>query len=193
MSGNDEMTPATSGTKLTYDDFLLFPDDGQRHELIDGEHYVTPAPNFSHQVILGNLYFLIRSYLEGHPTGRVLLSPFDVIFSKFDVVEPDLLYLSKARETSVQEHGLTGSPDLVVEIASKSTRKRDQTVKFRLYERMDVLEYWTVDRKTAAVRVYRKAGDEFDKAVELSLDRGDVLTTPLFPGLQLRLADIFKE
>jgi len=180
-------------TALTYDDFLLFPDDGQRHELIDGEHYVTPAPNFSHQVILSNLHFLIRSYLEANPIGRVLFAPFDVIFSKFDVVEPDLLYVSKAREASLQEHGLTGAPDLVVEIASKSTRKRDQTTKYRLYERMNVLEYWTVDRKTAIVGVHRKAGVRFADAVELSLERGDVLTTPIFPGLQLRLADIFKQ
>ena len=157
------MTPAGSATKLTYDDFLLFPDDGQRHELIDGEHYVTPAPNVSHQAILGNLHFLMRSYLEASPLGRVLFAPFDVIFSKFDVVEPDLLYLSKARDASLQEHGLTGSPDLVVEIASKSTKKRDEV------------------------------GKKFDKALELSFDRGDVLTTPLLPGLQLRLADIFKE
>src|SRR3989442_9948316 len=152
MSGNDDLMPSGSATKLTYDDFLLFPDDGQRHELIDGEHYVTPAPNVPHQVIIGNLHFLIRSHLEANPIGRVLFSPLDVIFSKFDVVEPDLLYVSKAREAAFQEHALIGAPDLVVEVASKSTRKRDQTIKHRLYERMDVLENWTVDRKTAIVR-----------------------------------------
>src|SRR5438132_1781953 len=85
-----------SGVKLTYDDFVLFPDDGKRHELIDGEHYVTPCPNLGHQAILGNLHFLMRAWLESHPVGRVLLSPFDVVFSKWDVVEPDLLYVSAA-------------------------------------------------------------------------------------------------
>ena len=180
-------------TKLTYDDFLLFPDDGKRHELIDGEHYVTPAPNLSHQTIIGNLHFLIRQHLEANPAGRVLFSPFDVIFSRFDVVEPDLLYVSKARDAVLQEHGATGAPDLVVEVASKSTRKRDQTIKYRLYERMDVLEYWMIDRKAAIVRVYRKHGDRFAAAIAFSPECGDVLTTPIFPGLQLRLADIFKQ
>jgi len=83
--------------KLTYDDFLLFPDDGHRHELIDGEHYVTPSPNMRHQAISGNLHIMIRSWLEQHPVGRIFYAPFDVVFTIFDVVEPDLLYLSHAR------------------------------------------------------------------------------------------------
>ena len=84
------MNPVTSDVKLTYDDFVLFPDDGQRHELIDGEHVVTPPPNIRHQEILGNLYWLMRSWLELHPAGKAFLSPFDVVLSMFDVVEPDL-------------------------------------------------------------------------------------------------------
>ena len=63
MTGRDQMRPTGSGVKLTYDDFLLFPDDGRRHELIDGEHYVTPCPNTRHQLLVGNLHWLIRSYL----------------------------------------------------------------------------------------------------------------------------------
>jgi len=57
------MSTPSSRVKLTFDDFLLFPDDGQRHELIDGEHYVTPSPNMKHQRVSGNLHFLIRAWL----------------------------------------------------------------------------------------------------------------------------------
>jgi hypothetical protein len=79
--------------KLTYDDFLLFPDDGLRHELIDGEHYVTASPVTRHQLIAGRLYFEIESYLRTHPgTGQLFLAPFDVVLSYWDVVEPDLLF-----------------------------------------------------------------------------------------------------
>jgi len=188
------MMPAGSATKLTYDDFVLFPDDGQRHELIDGEHYVTPTPYLSHQRIVGNLFFLIRSYIETHAVGKVFGSPLDVMFSKFDVVEPDLLYVSNERAPELLGGDwVSGAPDLVVEVASKSTRKRDNTVKYRLYERSAVLEYWTIDPKAAIVRIYRKSGNVFDRPIELSLERGDVLVTPIFPGLQLPLADIFKD
>ena len=64
------MKPAADRMKLTYDDFLLFPDDGKRHELIDGEHYVTPSPNTKHQRVSGNLHFLIRAWLEDHQSDR---------------------------------------------------------------------------------------------------------------------------
>src|SRR5678815_3121750 len=77
--------PASRDTRRTYDDFLLFPDDGMRHEIIDGEHYVTPSPNSRHQVLVGRLYFEIESILRRHPgVGRVFLSPLDVIFTPWD-------------------------------------------------------------------------------------------------------------
>ena len=85
------------GVKLTYDDFVKFPDDGLRHEVIDGEHYVTPSPNTKHQRVSINLTVLIGSWLERNPVGQLFHAPFDVVFSHYDVVEPDLLYLSNAR------------------------------------------------------------------------------------------------
>jgi Uma2 family endonuclease len=195
MSERDEaMMPAGSGVKLTYDDFLLFPDDGQRHELIDGEHFVSPTPAVRHQVIVGNLYFLIRTYLVAHPIGRVIGSPLDVILSRFDVVEPDLQYVSNER-AHILVDWVRGAPDLVVEVASKSTRKRDVTIKRDLYERWGVGEYWFVDADPKSVRIYRRSAekDGFDQPTELWLDEGDFLTTPLLPGLELRLPAIFTE
>src|SRR6185436_342226 len=111
MSGDDGVTVVRAGVKLTYEDFLLFPDDGKRHELIDGEHYVTTSPNTKHQRVLGNLYWFVRSYLEQHPVGRVFFAPFDVVFSNFDIVEPDLLYMSHARATEILTSAhVEGSP-----------------------------------------------------------------------------------
>jgi Uma2 family endonuclease len=194
MTGRDQMRPTGSGVKLTYDDFLLFPDDGKRHELIDGEHYVTPCPNTKHQRLVGNLYWLIRSYLEAHPIGEVFLAPFDVVFSNFDIVEPDLLYLSKARAAEVlTPQNVKGTPELVVEIGSPGTRKRDETIKRRLYERSGVAEYWVVDPELDLIKVYRLSGDRFDRAIELTSEAGDVLTTPLLPNLETPLTRIFAE
>ena len=182
-----------AGVKLTYEDFLLFPDDGKRHELIDGEHYVTPSPSTRHQRISGNLNWLIRSYLEQHPVGEVFYAPYDIVFSDFDVVEPDLIYLSHARAKAViTEKHARGAPELVIEIASKGTRKRDETIKRRLYERSGVDEYWVVDTEVDAVRVYRRTEAGYGRRAELSREKDDVLDTPLLPGLRMPLASIFK-
>ncbi len=195
MSGGDSVRHS-SGVKLTYEDFLLFPDDGKRHELIDGEHFVTASPNAKHQQVSGNFYWLLRSYLEAHPLGHIFYAPFDVVFSRFDVVEPDLLYVSRERaeEVLTAEH-VSGSPDLVIEIGSPSTRGRDETIKRRLYERSAVAEYWVVDPEMDLVRVYRRSveTENFGRPAELSCEAGDLLTTPLFPGLRLPLEDVFKD
>jgi Uma2 family endonuclease len=180
------------GTKLTYDDFLLFPDDGMRHELIDGEHHVTPSPNMKHQRVSGNLYFLIRAWLEDHPVGQVFYAPSDVVFTRFDVVEPDLFYLSNERfaEIATAQH-LTGAPEIVIEIGSPGTRTRDETIKRRLYEREGVYDYWIVDPELDVVRLYRRDGPAFARATELSREAGDVVTTPHLPGLEISLSRIF--
>jgi len=179
--------------KLTYDDFVLFPDDGKRHELIDGEHYVTPSPNRKHQKISGNLFLLIGTWLEQHPIGQIYFAPFDVIFTMFDVVEPDLIYMSNERAARVlTDANVKGAPELVVEIGSEGTRGRDETIKRRLYERAGVSEYWVVDPEIDVVRVYRRGTDGFKRPIELTAEDNDVLTTPLLPGLSLPLARIFR-
>ena len=194
MAGTDRTTTPRSAVKLTYDDFLLFPDDGQRHELIDGEHHVTPSPNIRHQLILGNLHFLIRGWLEHSKAGVVFMAPLDVVFTRFDVVEPDVLYLSNARAKAVlTAANVQGVPELVIEIGSPSTRRRDETIKKQLYEREGVSEYWVVDPDLDAIRVYAREGERFGRARELSVEAGDVLTTPLLESLELRLADVFRE
>jgi Uma2 family endonuclease len=193
VPGNDDVRLTGPGVKLTYDDFVLFPDDGKRHELIDGEHYVTPSPNRKHQKVSGNLHLLIGSWLEQHPIGQVYFAPFDVVFSRFDVVEPDLLYMSNERAAAVlTDANVQGAPEIVIEIGSKGTRKRDETIKRRLYERARVSEYWFVDPEIDVVRVYRRSSEGFERPRELTAEAGDSLTTPLLPGLSLPLLRIFR-
>jgi Uma2 family endonuclease len=194
MSERGEVNPdASARPKLTYDDFLLFPDDGKRHELIDGEHHVSPSPDTRHQVILGRLYLEVANWLENHPIGHVFLAPYDVVFSRFDVIGPDLLYVANERAAEIiTKLHVEGSPDLVVEIASPGTRKRDEIIKRKLPERADVREYWLVEPDAAVVRVHRRAGGQFAKAVELSARAGSVLTTAPIPGWTLSLPRLFR-
>jgi len=187
------MKAAAPGVKLTYDDFLLFPDDGQRHELIDGEHYVTPSPASVHQRIVGNIYFRMRRFLEGSPVGEAFLAPFDVVFGTHDVVEPDLLYIAAARRRDIltAQH-VRGVPDLVIEVGSPGTRKRDETIKRRLYERTGVQEYWVVDPELEVVRVYRLDGGTYGRPIELAREAGDVLKSGVIEGFELPLTDVFR-
>ena len=188
------MRPPASDVKLTYDDFVKFPDDGKRHELVNGEHYVTPSPNANHQRISMNLSVLLGAFVRTQRLGQLFAAPFDVLFSDFDVVEPDLVFVATARQAQVLTAAhIRGAPDLVVEIGSPSTRKRDETIKRRLYERFGVTEYWVVDPELDTIKVYRLIEGRFTRTSELSLEQDDALTSPLFPGLELRLAEIFDE
>ena len=193
MADEDVVNPQPAGVKLTYDDFVLFPDDGQRHELIDGEHYVTPSPATKHQRVLGYLHLLIGNYLEVHPIVQVFLAPFDIVLSRFDVVEPDLLYMSSARAQEIlTDQHVRGTPEFVVEIASPGTRRRDEGIKRRLYERSGVSEYWIVDADAETIRVYRRSDNGFGRFESFSRQWDDVLRTVLLPGLELQLARIFR-
>jgi Uma2 family endonuclease len=176
MATRDEMQPDTTSTKLTYADYLLFPEDGRRHELIT-----------RHQRILRRLSFAIESWLQAHPVGEMFFAPYDVVLSQFDVVVPDLIYVSAERSEGVQPTGMFAAPSLVVEILSPSTRRNDELLKRRLYERVGVEEYWVVDPELDLVKVYRLPERAYARPAELERDRGDVLTTPLLPGLEIPL------
>jgi len=191
MDGEDAMpTPTRADRRFTYDDFLLFPDDGQRHEIIDGEHYVTPSPVIRHQELVGRLYFAIAAHLETHPSiGEVFLSPLDVVFSNWDVVEPDLLFVAATQRDIIGEKNVQGAPALVIEVLSPGTRRRDQGIKRELFERTGVREYWLVDPDKDQVHVYRRADDGagFARAVAVTTD----LETPLLPDFSLSLNRLF--
>lgn len=186
------MKPVTTpSAKFTYEDFLNFPNGGKRHEIIDGDHCVTPSPNTKHQRVATSLTVALGSYLRDHAIGELFVAPFDVVLSDLDVVEPDLLYLSHARANILTDQHVRGAPDLVVEIVSPGTRKTDEVTKRKLYERFDVHEYWVVDPELETVKVYRRGDSGFGRALELSAEAGDILTTPLLPEFSISLAELF--
>lgn len=182
-------TPSRSEARLTYDDFQRFPDDGKRHEIIDGVHYVTPSPFLRHQVIVGRLFLALGNFLAAHPVlGRVFLSPLDVVLSHYDVVEPDLLFVAGDQLEILTEKNVWGAPALVIEILSKSTRKRDQTIKRELFDRTGVREYWMVDSDRQTVAVFRRSEDgAFVRTALLTPDEDAALTSPLLPGFELSI------
>jgi len=186
------MQPGVRTLKLTYEDYLHLPEDGKRHELIEGDHYVTPSPTPRHQLVLARLGGILYAYLREHPLGNIYPAPLDVVLSDTDVVQPDLLFLAGGRQDLVTESNLRGAPDLVVEVLSESTRRTDEITKRHLYERHGVGEYWVIDPVLETVKVYRLAEEGFRREAELSTEAGDRLTTPLLPGLSVSLDEIFR-
>lgn len=177
--------------KLTYEDYVLFPDDGRRHELVDGEHLVTPSPVARHQAILQNLFLELGPRVRELGLGRLLLAPLDVILSDVDVVQPDLLFVSKAREAIVGDW-VRGAPDLTVEILSPGTRHQDETLKRDLYERHGVAEYWIVDPRAKSIKVYRLERGEYGRPEHLLASRGDTIVSPVLGDLRLELQRVFN-
>jgi Uma2 family endonuclease len=192
MAAQDDVNqPAAPYRKLTYRDYVRFPDDGRRHELIDGEHYVTPSPILRHQKISGRLEFALQSYVRERGMGHVFHAPLDVILSDSDVVDPDILYVSEERAAILQDW-VRGAPDLVVEILSPATRKTDESVKRHLYDRVGVREYWIVDPELELVKVHRREENgSFPRVAEISRETRDELTSPLLPGFMLPLDELF--
>jgi Uma2 family endonuclease len=178
--------------KLSYEDYVHFPEDGRRHELIEGDHHVTPAPNTRHQQISSRLDRHLGTFVAERGLGEVITAPFDVVLGPTDVVQPDLLFLRTEHLDRLTEAHLRGAPDLAVEIVSESTRGRDEITKRHLYARYGVAEYWIVDPVTETVKIHRLTDEGgYHRVAELRNETGDSLDSPLFPGFSLPLADLF--
>jgi len=138
---------------------LALPDDGQRHELVDGELLVTPSPRYAHQFGVGELHVLLVPYVRAHSLGRVSMSPADLDLQSGHLIQPDLFVASLVDGNLPQRWEDVGIPTLVVEVLSPSTAQVDRLIKRRLYQRVGVLTYWIVDLDGRVVEVWTPGAD----------------------------------
>lgn len=178
--------------RLNYEDYLLFPEDGKRHEIIEGEHYMAPSPNVRHQSISGNLAFILNQYIEEHNLGKILYAPMDVVLSYENIVQPDILFISKKNYGIITPQNIQGSPDLMIEIMSESSRKLDRLIKMKTYGKFGVEEYWLVDPAINQIEIFRKNKTGLNLFKSIQEEQGE-LTSPLFPGLKVNLKKVFEE
>jgi Uma2 family endonuclease len=148
-------------TLFTYREYVHFPDDGKRHEIIAGDHYVTPSPVTRHQRISRHLQFQLYQAIEIPGHGEVFDAPMDLLLSEIDIVQPDIFVVLSANRRIVKPQNVNGTPDLVVEITSPSTRKRDLELKRELYQRTGVAEYWVVLTDDDHVEQYLLEGHQY--------------------------------
>ncbi len=180
-------TPAS--LRFTYEDYLLLPED-RRYEIIDGDLFMTPAPGTPHQRLVGNLYLRLRRHVDDHGLGEVLVAPCDVVLSPTDVVQPDLLFVAADRLAIIGEKYISAAPDLVVEVLSPSTEDRDRTLKTKLYARFGMRELWLAETDAKTIEVLTNSGDGFRRVAVFVL--GNVLRSPLLPGLEIPIAELFR-
>ncbi len=184
-----------SGTKprLTYEDYLNIPGD-DRHELIDGELILVASPNRDHQIADASLGARMYFFVETGDLGWVFHAPFDVLLTDPDggvnVVQPDLIFVSKEREQIITPANIQGAPDLLVEILSPSTRRLDMTSKLDLYARHGVKEYWIADPAARAITVMLLKDGDFETLAEYGMD--DTLVSPTLEGFSVNLDRIFR-
>jgi Uma2 family endonuclease len=176
----------------TYAEFARLPDDGNRYEVIAGELYVTPAPGRFHQRVSARLVHLLEAFCQEHGAGEVYAAPFDVIFAKGDYVEPDLVFVRAENADAVlDDRGVVGTPDLLVEILSDSTEHRDRGVKRERYAGYGVPEYWIVDADEKRVEVYRLIRGEL-RRVAVEDDALRYCPTPGGPELVIDVRHLFR-
>ena len=178
---------SVAARKLTYADFEKIPADDFRHEIVEGEEFMTPAPNLDHQTVVGNIFRLLANHVVPRKLGRVFVAPTDVVLSEHDVVEPDVMFVSEQRASILTEKNIQGAPDLVVEVLSPSTAALDRGKKLELYERTSVREYWIVDLPARTVEI-REFGETRRSR---SYKEGQAFESALLPGLTARLDEIF--
>jgi Uma2 family endonuclease len=183
--------------KYTYQDYLNRTVD-ERYELIDGVPYaMSPAPSRKHQEITGELFEEFRNYLM-HKDCRAYPAPFDVRFtinneeenSEINVVQPDITVVCD--KDKLDERGCKGAPDLIVEVISPSTGKQDRWLKYKLYEKVGVKEYWIIDPMNELVDVFVL---EESKTYQLngSYGKGDSIKVGIFEDLIIDLSTVFRD
>lgn len=174
---------------LTYEDYAALPEDGPRYELIGGELFEMPAPTRVHQELVARLFMLLRSFADARRLGKVYMAPFDIRLSPHDVVQPDIIYVSRDRASGYGSNFLMGGPDLAVEVLSPSTRKRDLTVKRQLYAEADVGELWLGDIEAGRLEVLRLDEGRYGPVPEI---RG-VIESFVLPGLEVDAGAVMED
>jgi len=183
------MTVVTVKKKYTYKDYLTMPDD-KRYELIGGELIMmTPSPVPYHQWISKNIAYEMERYIREKGLGVVFHAPCDVYLDDENVVQPDILFISRERTHIIGKNNIQSAPDLAIEILSESSAYTDMMKKKRLYAKFGVKEYWIVDPDGKTIEIYRLKEGVFILAKSFS--ENDELESPLLPGLKIRLSPVF--
>lgn len=184
--------PTTERVRWTTADLELFPDNGNRYEIIDGELFVTGMLHWNHQRACVQISSALYFWLQNTGLGEVAIAP-GIIFGDNDNVIPDVVWVSKEKLAELLDEAghLTAAPELVIEVLSSGVEneKRDKELKLKLYSSRGVREYWIIDWRKQQVEVYRREQGILKLAATLFKD--DELVSPILPGFTCAIASLF--
>jgi Uma2 family endonuclease len=171
--------------RMTAEEFFRDAPEDRKAELIDGVMIVPSPATTTHERLQGFLFALLRGYAEEHDLGEVLGSRTAVALAEDQAPEPDILFVAKERLAILQEKGVIGAPDLVVEILSASTQRYDRGPKFRAYAHAGVRELWLIDP-------YGPEGTEFfqrreQELVQMKPDAQGIFRSVALPGFWIEV------
>jgi Uma2 family endonuclease len=176
--------------KFTYEDYCLLPED-QRYEVVDGELLLTPAPTTLHQLAKRRLVRILEDFGESTGLGSILDAPYDVVLSRYDVLQPDVLFVTTARKQVIGEKNIQGAPDLVVEVLSPSTEERDRVAKAKRYALFGVREMWLADPDAKTIEVFVNSAEGFRRTA-LYGEADTARSATVLPGLGFPVAPVFR-
>ncbi len=174
--------------KFTVKDYMSIQDD-KRYELIEGELVVVPSPSLDHQRMVTRLWASLSEFVGERRLGEVLVAPLDIVLSDYDVLQPDVMFVSTERAYIKAPNSIRGAPDLVIEILSPSTEQRDRTTKRNIYARYGVQEFWLVSLEEHSVEVLA-LGEEGYKTHGVYRTE-EAISSPLLEGLSLPVKALF--
>jgi len=180
---------STHARPITRHEYATIPFGAPNYQLIEGDLIMAPSPGSFHQDIAGKLYLLLGVYLQTHPLGRLFIAPLDVHLSDINIYQPDLFFIRSENTAIIEEHGIEGAPDLVVEILSKTTEKYDLGIKRSVYARTGVEEMWIVDPAQRMVALYRLTENPATPAA--THRPGQSFASVLLPGLTIAVSALF--
>lgn len=175
---------------FTVEDLFALPDDGKRYEIYGGEVYMVPPPSLGHQHVSRELEYALLRHIKAHDLGVLYHAPVALVLDETNYVEPDIIYVSREREAILTDRGIEGVPDLVVEILSPSTKRRDREIKRDIYARFGVAHYWLVDPQARTLVAYTLVEGRYHALAQHGAD--DTFEPALFPGLRVALSELWR-
>lgn len=173
--------------RWTYEEYYQLNDD-QRYEIIDGKLLMAPAPDTWHQNWIGELYALLRNHVKNRKLGRLILSPVDVVLDQRNTVQPDLVFVGNENLDIIQRRAIFGTPDMLIELISPSSGRRDRNEKRKLYARFGVKEYWIGDPANKSIEIFVLKNGRYE--LHCAAEVQGKLTSVVLTGLEFDLADI---